>query len=54
MQGLRPAVPPFERATLADAMPANDMREDYVRAQLEVGADGKFSFTPSRPKTARC
>jgi molybdopterin molybdotransferase len=46
MQGLKPAVLPFERATLADAMPANDMREDYVRAQIEVGADGEVLVRP--------
>ena len=46
MQGLEPAVLPFERAILADGMPANDMREDYVRAQIEVGADGKVLVHP--------
>ena len=46
MQGLKPAVLPFERATLADAMPANDMREDYVRAQIELGADGRVLVHP--------
>jgi molybdopterin molybdotransferase len=46
MQGLKPAVLPFERATLADAMPANDMREDYVRARIEVGAKGEVLVRP--------
>jgi molybdopterin molybdotransferase len=46
MQGLKPAILPFERATLAHAMPANDMREDYVRAQIEVGMDGKVFVHP--------
>jgi molybdopterin molybdotransferase len=46
MQGLKPAVLPLERATLADSMPANDMREDYVRAQIEVGADGEVLVRP--------
>jgi molybdopterin molybdotransferase len=46
MQGLKPAVLPFERAILADAMPANDIREDYVRAQIEVGADGEVLVRP--------
>jgi molybdopterin molybdotransferase len=46
MQGLKPAILPFERATLADAMPPNDMREDYVRAQIEVAADGELLFRP--------
>jgi molybdopterin molybdotransferase len=46
MQGLKPAVVPFERATLADAMQANDAREDYVRAQIEAGADGKVLVRP--------
>ena len=46
MQGLKPAVLPFERATLADAMPANDMREDFVRAQIEVGAEGELLVRP--------
>jgi molybdopterin molybdotransferase len=46
MQGLKPAVLPFERATLAHAMPANDMREDYVPAQIEVGTDGEVRVRP--------
>jgi molybdopterin molybdotransferase len=46
MQGLKPAVLPFDRATIADAMPANDMREDYVRARIEAGADGKVLVHP--------
>ena len=37
---------PFERAILADAMPANDMREYYVRAQIEVGAEGGLLVRP--------
>jgi molybdopterin molybdotransferase len=49
MQGLTPAVLPFERITLADTMPANDMREDYVRAQIEVGADGGVLVRPTLP-----
>jgi molybdopterin molybdotransferase len=27
-------------------MPANDMREDYVPAQIEVGADGEVLVCP--------
>jgi molybdopterin molybdotransferase len=46
MQGLKPAVLAFERATLAHAMPANDMREDYVPAQIEVGTDGEVRVRP--------
>jgi molybdopterin molybdotransferase len=51
MQGLKPAVLPFERATLADAMPVNDMREDYVRAQIEVGADGEVLVRPFQDRS---
>src|SRR5215471_16478141 len=46
MQGLEPAVLPLERATLTDAMPANDMREDYVRAKIEVSTEGKIFVHP--------
>jgi molybdopterin molybdotransferase len=46
VQGLKPAVLPFERAALADAVPANDMPEDYVRAQIEMGAHGEVLVRP--------
>lgn len=46
MQGLEPAVPAFECAALGGAMPANDMREDYVRARLEIGSDQQLLAHP--------
>ncbi len=33
-------------ARLASAMPANDSRQDYVRARLEIAADGTRTTTP--------
>jgi molybdopterin molybdotransferase len=63
MQGLRPAVVPFEQATLADAMPANDMLEDYVRDSNRSGRRRKSSHSalqdPRRldvddPRPRRC
>ncbi|TWB63416.1 molybdopterin molybdotransferase MoeA [Nitrospirillum viridazoti] len=37
MQGLAPAELPRARAVLADALPANDRRQDYLRATLTAG-----------------
>jgi molybdopterin molybdotransferase len=45
--GLGPELP-VERARLATAVPANDRREDYLRASLEPGDDGVPSVRPAR------
>ncbi len=46
MLGLAPATAAFERAVLDAAMPANDKREDYVRARLSFGDDGRLRARP--------
>jgi molybdopterin molybdotransferase len=48
MQGIFPAIPPFERALLGVAMPANDVREDYVTARIEAGPDQQVLVYPFR------
>lgn len=48
MQGLTPAVPPMETAILGETMGPNDMREDYVRARIEVGHAGETLVYPFR------
>jgi molybdopterin molybdotransferase len=46
LQGL-PATPlPLQRARLAQALPANDQRQDYIRSSLSPGADGIPVVTP--------
>jgi molybdopterin molybdotransferase len=40
------AVEPLAQAELLSAMPANDSRQDYVRALLEVDADGRRRVKP--------
>jgi len=45
MLGL-PAQPLFEQAVLGAAMPENHIREDYVRARIERGSDGKLIAIP--------
>nr|WP_194304005.1 gephyrin-like molybdotransferase Glp [Chthonobacter albigriseus] len=39
-------LPIAERATLGAAMGENDQRQDYVRARLRVGEDGRLIATP--------
>lgn len=46
MQGIQPAVLPPTMARLAAPMKANDRRQDYVRARLDVGEDGRVTATP--------
>lgn len=41
MLGLANTQPVFERAMLTGPLPANDRREDYLRARLEIAADGR-------------
>jgi molybdopterin molybdotransferase len=48
MQGISPAIPPFERALLGVAMPANDAREDYITARIEAGPDQQIFVYPFR------
>jgi molybdopterin molybdotransferase len=50
MQGISPAIPPFERAPLGVAMPANDAREDYITARIEAGPDQQNLVHPFRPQ----
>ncbi|MGH6948851.1 MAG: molybdopterin molybdotransferase MoeA [Kiloniellales bacterium] len=40
LQGLAEAARPAETARLAAPLPANDKRQDYLRARLAAGADG--------------
>jgi molybdopterin molybdotransferase len=37
--------PRFERIILGAPLPSNDKREDYIRAYIERGSDGKFVAT---------
>lgn len=46
MLGVKDSNPHFERAILASQMAENDRREDYVRAHLEVDADGRLLAHP--------
>jgi molybdopterin molybdotransferase len=46
MLGLPPKQTLFEQAVLGAAMPANQLREDYVRARLERGPDGQLVAVP--------
>lgn len=46
MLGAAPTAPVFETAVLGAAMPANDVREDYVRATLERGEAGRLVVRP--------
>ena len=41
-------------AVLGQDMPANDQRQDYVRARLVTDAQGQPVATPSRRRTAPC
>lgn len=45
LQGL-PVEEPATMARLGVAMPANDSRQDYVRARLEISPDGSRTATP--------
>jgi molybdopterin molybdotransferase len=38
----------FEKVRLASALPANDKREDYLRARLEIDSDGRLTVVASR------
>jgi molybdopterin molybdotransferase len=46
MMGLAEVGPAFETAVLGAAMPANDKREDYVRAELTASVHGRLSVRP--------
>jgi molybdopterin molybdotransferase len=46
MLGLPAKEPLFEQAVLGSAMPENHIREDYVRARIERGADGRLIAIP--------
>jgi molybdopterin molybdotransferase len=46
MQGLKAAVGPAPSAVLAKPLPANDRRQDYLRATLSYGGDGALTATP--------
>ena len=46
MLGLPAKQPIFEQAVLGAAMPENHIREDYVRACIERGPDGKLIAVP--------
>jgi molybdopterin molybdotransferase len=46
MLGLPATQTIFEQAVLGAAMPENQLREDYVRARLERGPDGKLIAVP--------
>ena len=46
MQGLAPANGPSPTAVLTRALPANDRRQDYLRATLSHAADGALQATP--------
>jgi molybdopterin molybdotransferase len=45
LQGL-PVEEPASMARLGAAMPANDNRQDYIRARLEIAPDGSRTATP--------
>jgi molybdopterin molybdotransferase len=45
MSGQKETLPPFEKAILSTAMPANGKREDYVRANITQTATG-LTITP--------
>ncbi|WP_044560050.1 molybdopterin molybdotransferase MoeA, partial [Azospirillum sp. B4] len=49
LQGLAPAEPPRGRAVLANALPANDRRQDYLRATLMAG-DGTLPHAATFPQ----
>ena len=46
LTGLAPLKAPPQRARLAVALPANDRRQDYLRATLARGADGTLEAHP--------
>lgn len=46
MQGLAPDRSPAHHAVLATPLPANDRRQDYLRATLSYGPDGVLLATP--------
>lgn len=46
MLGAEEVEPRFERAVLQRSMPANDRREDYVRARLATDPDGRLLADP--------
>lgn len=46
MQGLKAADGPAPSAVLAKPLPANDRRQDYLRATLAHGGDGALTATP--------
>jgi len=46
MQGEASPFPALERAILRAPMERNDRREDYVRAELDIAADGRLMASP--------
>jgi molybdopterin molybdotransferase len=46
LAGLRTAAAAAKTARLAHPLPANDRRQDYLRATLAAGADGELEATP--------
>jgi len=50
MSGLSGVDPAREVALLGKAMPANDMRQDYVRARLVTDSEGRRMATPFSPQ----
>ena len=45
LEGVADPVVPHERARLGKDLAANDQREDYLRARLEIGSDGTRTAT---------
>ncbi|MGE0004989.1 MAG: gephyrin-like molybdotransferase Glp [Parvibaculaceae bacterium] len=46
--GLPPGAPDTVKARLGAALPANDQRQDYLRAEVSRGADGSYLAAPFR------
>jgi molybdopterin molybdotransferase len=45
LEGRRDFLPATEPAVIGRALPANDFRQDYLRAKIERGADGRLVAT---------
>jgi molybdopterin molybdotransferase len=46
LQGRRDFLPALRPAVLGVDMPENDHRQDYLRARIEYGADGRLTASP--------
>jgi molybdopterin molybdotransferase len=46
LQGRADALPALEPAILGRDLPENDQRQDYLRAKIERGPDGRLIATP--------